>query len=154
MTCHKPTSNGARGTAPREMVRLDSLDGWRAPDGAADLDGLDVVTTDGHKMGKVSGFIGSPSLREADFAVVDNGSWVAHHAWPVPIAMLTASDGVAHVPVTHYRFADAPNWKTSAPDYDVFHAYWYGQPLPESDDAGAGEEVAEGEFVEARMPGR
>lgn len=154
MTCHKPIQPGDRPDTPMDLVRLDALDGWTAPDGSADMSGMEVVTTDGHKMGKVDGFIGGRATRRADFALVDNGSWIAHHAWPVPLEMLSVRDGAAHVPVTHFRFADAPNWKTSAPDYEVFHAYWHGEPLPESDDAGAGEAIAEGKFVERREPCR
>lgn len=133
MTAHKPTEPEARGHIPMDQQRVDALEDWSVPSGFTDPRGMTVITTDGQKMGTVTGLLGSPSSRQACFAVIDNGSRIAHHSWAMPVEMISVHDGAAHVPVTHHRFSDAPNVKSSAPDYDLIHAYWTGRPMPESD---------------------
>jgi hypothetical protein len=120
------------GTIPQDLTRIDQWIGCELPADLPDPRGDELVGTNGKTIGRITDLLVSPSTNSAYFAVVEAGSWMNHHEYAVPLAMITVQNGEARVSVTHHRFADAPEWRSEAPDYATICAYWQGKHLRES----------------------
>jgi uncharacterized protein (TIGR02271 family) len=119
-------------TIPRDLTRLDKLDGWDVAENAADPRGFDVIGSDGDKIGTIDALLASPSTEKAYFAVVKTGGWFANRQYAIPLTMVTLRDGSAYLPITKGRFNDAPEWQEGSADYDTFCAYCQGGRLQQS----------------------
>lgn len=69
--------------------RLRYLDADDIDDSVVDFDDLDVIGSDGNKLGEVEGFLVDPSNGRLMYAVVDSGGWFRSRRFLMPIGVAT-----------------------------------------------------------------
>jgi hypothetical protein len=70
---------------PRYATRLRYLDAADVDDAVASFDGLDVVGSDGERIGGIDGFVVEAGARRVNHIVVDSGGWFTSRRFLLPI---------------------------------------------------------------------
>ena len=70
---------------PRPWLRYVEADDLQSRAGQFELDGMDVDGEDGHKLGKVDGFVVDAATGRPYYVVVDAGGWFTSKLFLLPI---------------------------------------------------------------------
>jgi sporulation protein YlmC with PRC-barrel domain len=108
--------------------RLRYLDAKDVDNSVVNFSGLNVLGTDGAKLGDVDGFVVDSASGRVLYTVVDSGGWFRSHRFLIPIGHATVDreGGALNVDVTRDRLTGYPEFDekrfTSFSDED-FRAY-------------------------------
>ena len=109
---------------PRPWLRYVEADDLESRAGEFKLDGMDVDGADGHKLGKVDGFVVDAATGRPYYVVVDAGGWFKSKLFLLPIGHVAMNRAQKHLTadLTRDRVRNFPGF-----DSDEF------EKLPDAD---------------------